>query len=364
MTSGHGMVREIVKQAVCLALSLAALVCLAPAAQTTELAGRTVSIAVVNTEDLSPANWTGGNVTMGVRPAQVLPTTNIYRLLEGNGVIPDTEAFAVVYELNPTLRDLRSTAPGTTVQLPRVAGDEVLAKLHHGGYLAMLTVDADLREALNRSAETLQQTAAAFAEVPNRSRSAAGGDLQGKVASLRQWYAQIRRSFLRRTGPPLRRDSLLQLRREANQLNSILEAGVNADGKLADADVRCIAAIHEDVELEMTNYGQELANEPPKADALYRVVVNISGTSAKGLERVRVYYINYGLFRDPPGKECDSFRTPGSGVSELMRVQNYMIWAAQDGDPGHPVTEPLRVKVRPWDGEPILVTLSAHGSLR
>jgi hypothetical protein len=47
-----------------------------------------------------------------------------------------------------------------------------------------------------------------------------------------------------------------------------------------------------------------------------------------------------------------------------MRVQNYMIWAAQDGDPGHPVTEPLRVKVRPWDGEPILVTLSAHGSLR
>jgi len=42
-----------------------------------------------------------------------------------------------------------------------------------------------------------------------------------------------------------------------------------------------------------------------------------------------------------------------------------MIWAAQDGDPGQPLTRPLRVKVRPWDAEPIRVTLSlAHRNPR
>ena len=346
------------------AFSVTACFCLSAiltAAQMSQVAGRTVSVTLVNAVDLSTKS-TEADLRLSVSSAQITTALSVSKLLQRNGIAPDSEAFAVIYELNPTLRQLTSIAPGTTLQLPRLASDSVLAKVHENDYLAMLTVDPDFREALNRSAATLERTTTQFFE-RSTDKSRTSDDLREDISSLGQWYVEIRRSFLRRTGPPLRRDSLVQLRLEADELNSILEAAINAKAKLSKADIPRIAAIHEDVQVEMMNYGQELANEPPKADALYKVMVNIAGANEKSIERMRIYYINYGLFKEPPGKDCDAFRTTGSGASELMRVQNYMIWAARDGDPAHPVTEPLRVKVRPWDGEPILVTLSARGVL-
>ena len=172
----------------------------------------------------------------------------------------------------------------------------------------------------------------------------------------------MRRRFLRRSGPPLRKASLVQLQREADALNSLLQGVLSGRHHLDGNDLKQIAAIYDDVEVAMASYNEELSNEAPKADALYKVTVSIAGSDRNSSARLRVYYTNYGLYHEPPDKECDAFRTPGSGSSELMRAQNYMIWAAQDGDPVHPVTEPLRVKVRPWDSEPILVTLSLKGN--
>ena len=122
------------------------------------------------------------------------------------------------------------------------------------------------------------------------------------------------------------------------------------------ADLDQIAAIHDDVELEMQKYGQVLANEAPKSDALYKVMVKIIGDDPKLIQGSRVYYTNYGLYHEPPRDESYPFRDPGSGTSELLRAQNYMIWD-RDGDPAHPLTK-LPVKVRPWDAEPIIVTLT------
>ncbi|MGA2099386.1 MAG: hypothetical protein ABSH39_24165 [Candidatus Acidiferrum sp.] len=306
------------------------------------IAGRQVVAAVVNAQDLTPINFGTEEVVLAVKRQEIGSSADIYKLLQTNGIAPDSEAFTLVYELNPSLRELKGLPPGTVLQLPRLASDSLIEKVRQAGGLAILTVDPDLRDALNRSGEVLQQSINSLLE-SSLPPTPSSDSLKGDLESLRLWYAQIKRSFLHRTGPPLRRDSLVQLRREADELN----------------DVSRIAAFHEDVEVEMTNYDQELANELPKADALYKVSVSIGGANAKALERVRVYYTVYGLFRNPPGKDCDSFKSPGSGASELMRVQNYMIWAAEDGDPGHPVTEPLRVKVRPWDAEPILVALSA-----
>jgi hypothetical protein len=335
--------------------------CLEKPAHTTELAGRPVAVALAKAEDLAPTNWPNEDVQLRVQPAHVDADTNIYSLLQANGIAPDAEAFTIVYDLNPTLRDLKTLEPQTTLQLPKVVGGRGLQEMLRHGYLVMLTVDPKLREELNRSAQALQRTAVSFAQLPaDRFPAMASSESKKNVESLAKWYAQIEKSFLRRTGPALRRESLLQLRGEADRLNSLLQEAVQSNRRLNTADLDQIMAIHDDVEVEMTKYGQVLANEAPKADALYKVVVNITGGDAKVIDGVRVYYTNYGLYRQPPGKQSDAFRTPGSGASELLRVQNYMMWAAQDGEPGHPLTEPLRVKVRPWDAEPISVTLSAR----
>jgi hypothetical protein len=329
------------------------------ASLTIELARRPVALTLVKAEDLSPANWPSGNVKVLVESAQLEANANIYELLQANGIAPDTEAFTVVYDLNPTLRDLKTLGPQTSLQLPKVVGGSELQAMLHGGYLVMLTVDPKLREELNRRIEVLQQAVGQFTLLPaERFPSTAESEsAKNSVKSLGKWYAQIEKSFLRRTGPPLRRESLVQLSSEADRLKSLLEEAVQSNRKLGTADLGQITAIHDDVELEITKYGQVLANEAPKADALYKVVVSITGGDAELIHGLRVYYKNYGLYHEPPGEESDPFRNPGSGASELLRVQNYMIWAARDGDPAHPLTK-LLVKVRPWDPEPISVTLS------
>jgi hypothetical protein len=322
-----------------------------------ELAGRQVAAVLVQAEDLLPTNRPNEAMHLIVEAAAVNGDANIYGLLQANGIAPDTEAFTIVYDLNPTLRDAKILKPGTTLQLPKVVGGPILKGMLRHGYLVMLTVDPKLREELNRRAETLQARVATFAQLPpERFDSTDANEVKKNVESMGKWYAQIEKSFLRRTGPPLRHDSLVQLRDEADRLNSLLNAAVQSNRRVTAADLDQIAAIHDDVELEMQKYGQVLANEAPKADALYKVMVRIIGDD-KLIQGCRVYYTNYGLYHEPPGDESNPFRDPGSGASDLLRVQNYMIWAARDGDPAHPLTK-LPVKVRPWDAEPIIVTLT------
>ena len=79
----------------------------------------------------------------------------------------------------------------------------------------MLTVDPKLREELNRRAETLQARVATFTQLtPERFDFTDASEAKKNVESLGKWYAQIEKSFLRRTGPPLRHESLVQLRDE------------------------------------------------------------------------------------------------------------------------------------------------------
>src|SRR5262249_23159416 len=149
--------------------------------------------------------------------------------LQANGIAPDTEAFTAVYDLNPSLRELKILGPQTTLQLPKVVGGPQLREKLQHDYLVMLTVDPQLREQLNRSAEILQQTPVAFEQMrPDRFPSTDASESKRNIASLGKWYAQIEKSFLRRTGPPLRRESLVQLRSEADRLNSLLKVAIQS----------------------------------------------------------------------------------------------------------------------------------------
>jgi hypothetical protein len=331
-------------------------------APTTDLAGRPIALALVKAEDLSSANWPNEDVRLVVETALVNADGNIYGLLQANDIAPDTEAFTVVYDLNPMLRDLKTLEPRTTLQLPKVVGGPGLQEMLNHGYLVMLTVDPKLREELNHSAEALQQAVAHFSLLPVERfpSTAESQSAKNKVESLGKWYGQIEKSFLRRTGPPLRRESLLQLQSEADQLNSLLEQVIQSNRRLSTADLDQIAAIHDDVELEMAKYGQVLANEAPKADALYKVVVNIKGDNAALIGNLRVHYMINGLWEPPvnPAPTGSTFGHLGSGESEFLAVQNYKFWAALDGDPGRPLTPPIRVEVRPWKGEVQSVDLS------
>jgi hypothetical protein len=348
---------------VCFILPCVSLAQQASTPSETEIAGRRVVLTLVKAEDLSRQHWPSGDVKLTAEATDIRADGNIYSLLEAAGIAPDTEAFTVVYDLNPMLRDLKRLPAGTHVVLPKITSRAHLLKMLHSGNLVQLTVDPTLRQYLNTSAESLQQVAQRFAQLPTDrfDSSDKGQAIQNKVATLAKWYAQIRRSFLRRTGPPLRQQTLLQMHNEADVLNLLLNQALQGSQRLSEGDQDQILAIYDDLELEMRKYWQVLANEAPKAEGLYKVVVNIKGQDTTLIDRLRVYYTVNGVFREPPVNPPVTsypFKELGSGKSESLPVKNYKMWAAEDGNPAHPLTPPLLVKVSPVDGDTISVDLS------
>jgi hypothetical protein len=304
------------------------------------IAGRRVSVTVINREDLSAAKWQGADPVISSVKVVTTADDTIYSLLQANGIYPDSEAFTLVYDLNPTLNTL-ALSDGIDLQLPKVAAESDLARLKAGDDLARVAVDADLRDALSKSAGQLQS-------LVNSSAGLTGTAAQSQLKSIAAAYAQIDKSYHRRTGPPLRREALRQLLDEAAALNTILEDAEQTKKKLSGDDESQIAAIHDDLSGVMANYSQILGNNPPKAEETCAVLVNIKGENLAQSDTMRVYYTFNGLYRDPPSDppvRSSSWTQLGSGHSgRLLSDKNYKVWAARDGDPGHPLTAPFRLE--------------------
>jgi hypothetical protein len=303
------------------------------------VAGRGVSVDVVNPEDRSIVAWPGIGPAVTSGPAVSTADDTIYSLLKTNGIYPDSEAFALVYDLNPTLSDLNFVL-GTHLQIPAVASQSDLARLKASGDLARVTLDPELRSTLGKSTEKLQG-------LVNSSAGQTGTATQGQLKSIAAWYMQIDRSYHRRTGPPLRSETLHQLTDEAAALNAMLESAAQTKTPLSGDDEGQIAAIYDDLSKVMATYNQALGSNLPKAESACAVIANIKGDPPPRSDMMRVYYTFNGLFRNPPSDppvRSSSWTQLGSGHSQkLLGDKNYTLWAAQDGDPGHPLTMPARL---------------------
>jgi hypothetical protein len=296
------------------------------------IAGRDVVLSVVNSETLSPVPDRGDKLSLKIEPVVLSEATNIVTLLQAKRIAPDGEAFALIYELNPTVRDVRELGHGAKLLVPELSSDAALEDLRRRDLLVLLTLDPELRASIEREVEKLQPLAAAFAGLPAAGFSAPYACAKEQTAYILNSFAEMRRRFVRRTSPPQRRATLEQLRRELETMTALLQKALVKGARLDAQDLGRIDAIRDDIEAAMAAYEQPLSNEPPKSDGLYKVVVSITGPAATSIASYRVYYTNYGLYRDPPDRSSDAFRVLGSGVSEYLRAQNYMIWAASDGD--------------------------------
>jgi hypothetical protein len=315
-----------------------------------ELANRSVAMTLVKSTGLSPVAWPDGRFSLAVSPMVLAPNSNIYSVLLEGGIVPDAEAFTLVYDLNPDVRSLGSLQSGSLLQLPKIDPAPELLQLKRSGYLVQLAIDAQLREELNEKGDQFQLAAASFKRLPPDRFvvSAKRSDTQQQVETLAKWYAQIKRSYLRHTGPPLRRQTLVQLRDELSVLESLVAKATNEGQKVTETEQDQITAIYKDVEIDMKKYGETLGPAGPQADALVNVVVNIKGQDLAFIQGLRVYYTVNGIFRDPPVNPpvvSYGFKQLGSGKSEALPIKNYRMWAARDGDPSHPLTPPLLVQI-------------------
>jgi hypothetical protein len=326
-----------------------------------QISGRQVELKLVKADDLSPVVWPKEHIELKWSSATTSADKNIYMLLQANGIAPDSQAFAIVYDLNPSVNDLNSLAPNTSIQLPVVIGGPQTKSLLQSGDLVELTVDPDIRKQLNQSIEGLQGF------VPSINQLISQPQAQSQLKSLLQWYADIEKRFKRRTDPPLREATLLQMLNEAKALQSILEGARQQKIQVTIEQQQQISAIYDDLKVEMTQYGQTLAGIAPKAQAYYAVTVNIKGGDTNRVADLRFYYTYNGLFRQLPAQPpvtSFGFSHLGSGQSENLLRKNYQIWAAKDGDSNHPLTPPYLLRIDDTSTAPLSVDLSLSGGGR
>jgi hypothetical protein len=327
----------------------------------TELGGRSLEMRVIKADDLSPAPWPAGPVELKIVPTKPEGAADIYMLLQSNGIAPDPGAFSLFYDLNPDLKSIADIVSDVTIQIPSVSPAQQLADMQSAHELVEITVDPDLRRELNIQIEKLQQFE------PGIAQSTVAPAAQVQIKNLLNWYQEIEKRFKRRTDPPLRHATLVELLSEAKLLGSILEGAAQRGRPLSAADTEQIALIHEDLKLEMQNYGQLLADTAPKPQTYYLVTVVVKGISGKALDNLRVYYTYNGLFHPLPANPpvpSFAFTRLGSGTSENLLMKNYQIWAARDGDANHPLANPYPLQINSASPSSLTVELSVAQAQR
>jgi hypothetical protein len=272
------------------------------------------------------------------------------------------EAFTLVYDLNPSLMKIDPLPGSVNLLVPKMTGDGKLQdKLRHG-YLVMVTVDSAIRQELARSASDLQNLSGRLASLPNDHFASPSNreEMLTKVNALAGWFAYVERTFLQRTGPPLRRQTLMGMRDETLALNSLLNSLVGGQQKVTVADQEQVDAIYKDIQVQIRKYDNVMAGEPSVSDSQYKVVVTIHGGDAQLIQGLQVYWTYQGLFRKPPKEPLSSqpFDGVGSGSSVNLTIADYVVWAGRPGHPFPPATDQKPISIGPIGDNPRQVALS------
>jgi hypothetical protein len=348
------------KSTILLITFLVSLECPAQDSRTAEAAGRAVEMAVVKADDLSPAKWPAQGIDLKQLPTIVKDGTNLYMLLRANNIAPDSEAFALVYDMNPRLTDANNLVPGTSLILPAVTARSSLAEFLPDGELVELTLDPVIRSDLEERIDALQ------AILPAVDGLTTDIDLTNEIKGLITWFKQIEKRLKRRTAPPLRQASLIQLKDEAAMLDSILLEARQGHKDISATERSQIADLYEDVAVEMRRFDETLGGAAPLAEPIYEVTVNIKGADLSILDKLRVYYTYNGLFRNPPSEPpitSYGFDELGSGKSKTLQMKSYRIWVAKDGDPNHPIGPPHLLRIEHTSPASISVGLSLNAGV-
>ena len=334
-------------------------------AQETALAGRVVTMELVtNDKNRRLVPWANKPPVLSSRPVSINANTRINLLLENQGILPDSEAFTLLYDLNPAVERLDKLANGTRLVIPYLSKKQRPSNR----YVILLTVDKPLKAKLNADVDALRILSSGFSALsPERFTDPnSKAETIALVKELVHWFSRMNEIIRRRTAKPMRRITLQQIIDEASVLRSILELSVKRGEKLSAANQQQIFRIHDDIREAIGRWDETMSPGVFPVDSQYKVEVEIRGEDARLIETLRVYYVYWGLFQKPLNARVSysSFNGLGSKSSAVLPIKKYKVWAAKDGDPINPVTPEIDLEVVPPPPgstiPPLVLTLRAN----
>jgi hypothetical protein len=323
-------------------------------AQHAEIAGRSVEMMVVSKNDLSPQPWPSNPIELVTVPA-IAGTSNVLRMIEDNGIMADSQALALVYDLNPGVSNLAALQAGRALKLPKIQG-EGTHFLITSGNLIQLTVDPELRKDISQLSTSLQQF------TPLDPKTTSDPSTGKELSQLIRWFGIIGSRFADRMDPPLTHETLVELKGEGQALNRILSQSTEQRRELTAAERGQAAAIDGDMKLIFKQFNESLSADIPNGADSFAVTVKITGGDSSTLERLRIYYECNGLFlTEKPFQSFREFTDSSSGTTQSIQRKFYEFWVAPDGNPNDLWSAPVLV---PADAaSPVPVTLHLKGGL-
>jgi hypothetical protein len=310
----------------------------------TELAGRTVSLGLIRSSDRAPVSWPAGNSRLTTEQITYGPETNIAQRLASNGIVPDSGAFSLFYDLNPAISKADSIAAGDKIVIPKMsASGKLRSLLADQSHFVVLYLDPQLRQEL---ANTVRQVAAAVSRfdslAPDRFSKPVDRTVAVKqVDDVAAWFDDIRKMWQMRKGPPTSKETLTTLNDEAHAFLSMLQQLTDSARPIDAGDAQQVAAIHTDLEREIKRYDDVMSGETPDPEPIpcCRIEAAIIGVDPKDLAKVRVYYTLEGLF-SPTRAPVRVYAFPGlgSGQSGPLRAKSYRVWVSPEGSPNNRLT--------------------------
>lgn len=282
------------------------------------------------------------NIRLKSERVTLQTTDSIPKLLEASGISPDVNAFALIYDLNPDIDDIRSIPPGTPLILPRVEGDLFLQKATSQGYRISLVRDlAGVLTIISRERE-LEKIAEKLSGLPD-SRFSRAEDKAAVIKALETARLSLRVIGSNRYAVSQR--VLKQSALEAERLMTKISKAINSGGPLsfefrAEIESTGQALQVKSVSLEIGGSAQ--------ARIEVQTIRNVNGKA----EPVPLLRIFYAPVLNPT--DISKYRAPSTPTTEALPVGgSFTFWAANNDDGSGRVSDTSTITVRSKNNDPI-----------
>ena len=312
------------------------------AAAQLSIAGRIAEIEILREKHAATTRPTLSSQTVRIETISLSSATTLVRVLEDAGWIADSNALALILELNGQV--VPAVLPAkTTLKVVFLQGQRRWDDPRMMGERIRVTMDIRLQDALLSQVKSLRDT-----WDRHEGTKTLDSATRMTVEAMIDRFSFIGASLAARRHSPLRRQTLEHLGAEAKALEALLIGPRASDG----ADwLPILRNINDDLANEVPLFQETLAVNSPRFDPQLPVRIRTFGTPPNKLT-ARVYYTLGGLYREPPTPPVgpvDSVTQIGSDVTVRLQARTYMFWIAPDGQPTRPMSRAVRLPLKVTD---------------
>jgi hypothetical protein len=284
--------------------------------------------------------WPEEAVSISTKTVSIGGNT-INELLRTHNILPDIEAFGIVYSLNPEIKKL-SQLEVAQIRLPTIQGGETLKQLFGDGFQVLLTSDKGLKKQFSEEVARLLGLHGQFKSLESNKffDSDTKARILNELGSALSILRGINIRIVQRAGRPIPKEVLEQLTDEIQSLNSSLSHALSFEQRVGKAELAQTTAVKKDLDIKVKAF-TETADGPTPARWPGAVVTVRTFKEGKEIRDLRVYYV-----AEANCEKIEKARPFGklSSPTDLwLPDADYCLWAARDPDRSPVSNKPLHI---------------------